>query len=224
MFASVRRAAAIVFDPTFVRVVLKAVGLTLLLFIILFAAAEYALRYVPATHVAKLDAVVPMLTAVLFLFLAIFLGPAVAALFASLFAEDIAKAVEAKDYPNDPPARGAPFWQSLLAGLRLFGWVILLNIVLLPVELFLPGPGQLIGLLVNGWLLGREYFELVALRHIGRPEVDALRRRRSGPVAMAGASIAFLSAIPIVNLTAPLFGVALMVHEFKRLQPGVRSA
>jgi CysZ protein len=224
MFASARRAAAIVFDPAFLRVVLKAVGLTLLLFVILFAAAEYAWRYVPVTHVPGLGAVLPLVTAVLFLAFAIFLGPAVAALFAGLFAEDIARAVEAKDYPNDASARGAPFWQSLLAGLRLFGWMVLLNILLLPIELFLPGFGQLIGLLVNGWLLGREYFELVALRHLSRSGVDAMRRQRSGAVTRAGALIAFLSAIPIVNLISPLFGVALMVHEFKRFNSGAVSA
>src|SRR3954466_12004931 len=101
MFASARRAAAIVFDPAFLRVVLKAVGLTLLLFVILFAAAEYGLRYLPATPVRGLDAVLPFLATFLFLFLAIFLGPPVAALFATLFVEDVARGVEAKDYPND---------------------------------------------------------------------------------------------------------------------------
>ena len=224
MFASARRAANIVFDPAFLTVVLKAAGLTLLLFLVLFAAAEYAVRFVPTTHMPELAAALPVLTAVLFLFLAIFLGPPVAALFATLFVEDIARAVEAKEYPSDPPARGAPFWQSFFVGLRLFGWVVLLNLLLLPIELLLPGPGQVIGLLVNGWLLGREYFELVALRHLSRADVDGLRRQKSGAVTVAGVLIALLSAIPIVNLIAPLFGVALMVHEFKRYRPGVAQA
>ena len=216
MIASARRAAGIVFDPVFLRVVLKAGGLTLLLFLVLFGAAEYALRLLPPVHIPVIEALIPLATMLVFLFLAIFLGPPVAALFAMLFAEDVAKAVEAKDYANDPPAKGAAFSQGLFVGLRLFGWVVLLNILLLPVEFLLPGPGTLVGLLVNGWLIGREYFELVALRHGDRAAVDATRRRHSRTITAAGALIAFLSAIPIVNLVAPLFGVALMVHEFKR--------
>jgi CysZ protein len=216
MIASARRAANIAFDPVFLHVVLKAAGLTLLLFLVLFAAAQYGLRLLVPTHVPGLDALIPLATVLVFGLLAIFLGPPVAALFATLFVEDIAKAIEAKDYPNDPPAAGASFWQSAFVGLRLFGWIVFLNLLLLPIELLLPGPGTLLGLLVNGWLLGREYFELVALRHGSRASVDATRRRHSRSVTAAGAMIAILSAIPIVNLVAPLFGVALMVHEFKR--------
>jgi CysZ protein len=216
MIASARRAANIVFDPVFLRVVLKAAGLTLLLFLVLFAAAQYGLHLLAPTHVSGPDALIPLATVVIFGLIATFLGPPVAALFATLFVEDIAKAIEAKDYPNDPPAIGTSFWQSVFVGLRLFGWIVLLNLLLLPIELLLPGPGTLLGLLVNGWLLGREYFELVALRHGNRETVDAARRRHSWAVTAAGAMIAVLSAVPIVNLVAPLFGVALMVHEFKR--------
>src|SRR4051812_23448452 len=216
MFASARKAAGLIFDRAFLSVVLKAVALTILLFAILFAGAEYALYHLPIAHSAGLDAALSILGIILFFLLVMFLGGPVAALFASLFLEDVARAVEAKYYPEDPPAHGAPFWQSLLLGLRLFALLVGVSALLLPADFLLPGVGNLLSLLVTGWLLGRQYFELVALRHVSRTAVDNLRRQRRGANLAAGVMIAVAAVIPVVNLFAPLFGVALMVHEYKR--------
>jgi CysZ protein len=216
MFASARQAARLIFDPAFTRVVLKAVGLTLLLFILLLAAAEVAVRYLPLPHVPQLEGVVSVLAGVAVLLVIVFLGGPVAALFASLFIDDIAAAVEAKHYPADPPSRGAPFWQGLLLGLRLFLLLVVVKLLLLPFDFLIPGIGNLVSLIVSGWFLGREYFELAALRHLPRIPLDRMRRRHAAPIVGAGTLIALMAAIPIVNLFAPLFGVALMVHEFKR--------
>jgi CysZ protein len=216
MFASARKAVDLIFDRAFLHVVLKAVGLTILLFVILFAGAEYALHRLPIAHPAGLDAALSILGAILFLLLVMFLGAPVAALFASLFVDDIAAAVEAKHYPDDPPACGAPFWRSLLLGLRLFALLMVASVLLLPADFLLPGIGSLLSLLVAGWLLGRQYFELIALRHLSRAAMDNLRRQRRGAILAAGAMMALAAAIPVVNLFAPLFGVALMVHEYKR--------
>jgi CysZ protein len=73
-------------------------------------------------------------------------------------------------------------------------------------------------LLANGWLLGREYFELVALRHVERREATLLRRRFGPSIMLAGTLLALLSMIPLLNLVAPLFGTALMVHLFRHLR------
>ena len=215
MFASARKAAAIITDPAFVVVVVKALGLTILLFGILFAGALYGLHHLPIPHSTLSDALIPVFASVLVVFLVIFLGAPVAALFASLFLEGIARAVETRFYSADPPPNGAPFWRALLLGLRLCLLLISLEIVLLPIDL-LAGLGALLSLLASGWLLGREYFELVALRHLPIREMDALRRQRASSITGAGLLIALLAAIPLVNFVAPLFGVALMVHEFKR--------
>lgn len=216
MFASARKAAELIFDHRFFHVVLKAVGLTILLFVILFAGAEYALHHLSIAHSAGGDAALSILGIILFFLLATFLGAPVAALFATLFLDEVAGAVEAKYYPDDPSARGAPFWQSLLLGLRLFALLLIAGALLLPADFFLPGVGNLLSLLVTGWLLGRQYFELVALRHVSRTAMDNLRRQRRGAILAAGVLMALTAAIPVVNLFAPLFGVALMVHEYKR--------
>ena len=96
--------------------------------------------------------------------------------------------------------------------------VLAADLLLLPLDIFLPGLGELLSLIVNGWLLGWEYFELAALRHLTIPEVDALRKSHGWQVWSGGILIAFLSEIPLLDLIAPLFGTALMVHLFHRIQ------
>src|SRR4051812_33259770 len=120
MFASARKAAAIFTDAAFFAVVLKALALTTLLFVILFVGAQYGLHRLPIPHTALLDAVLAVAASLALFFLVMFLGAPVAALFASLFLDDIAGSMEARFYPADPPAPGAPFWRSLWLGLRLF--------------------------------------------------------------------------------------------------------
>ena len=93
MFASARKAAELIFDRTFLHVVLKAVGLTVLLFLILFAGVEYAFYHLPIAHSAGVNAALSILGLIVFLLLAMFLGAPVAALFASLFADDLATTV-----------------------------------------------------------------------------------------------------------------------------------
>jgi CysZ protein len=215
VFASARSAVEIVFDPAFFGVVLKAVGLTFLLFIVLFAGAFFVAHHFfgvssPANLLASIAATILVILSLMFL------GAPVAALFATLFLDDIAKAVEARHYPSDPLGRGAPFWPGLLAGLRLFLVLVAVSLLMLPLDFLLPGIGNAASLLVSGWLLGRQYFEMAALRHVSRTRMDEIRRRNRTSIIGAGAMIALLAAIPILNLFAPLFGVALMVHEFKR--------
>ncbi len=71
--------------------------------------------------------------------------------------------------------------------------------------------------LATAWLLGREYFELAAMRFCPPDEAKALRKRNGATVYMGGLLIAAFVSIPIVNLATPLFAMALMVHVHKRV-------
>jgi CysZ protein len=95
---------------------------------------------------------------------------------------------------------------------------------MLPADVAVPGIAEFATVLVNGWLLGREYFELVALRHLKRSAADALRRRHSGSIFWAGLVISVLTLVPIINLIAPLFAASFMVHLFKRYSHEDRPA
>ncbi|HEY5346801.1 MAG TPA: EI24 domain-containing protein, partial [Rhizomicrobium sp.] len=153
----------------------------------------------------------------LFILSMFFLGAPVAAIFASLYLDAIARKVEARDYPHDAQSKGVPWRTATGAGLRLAGLVIVLNVALLPLDISLPGLAEIFGLLANGWLLGREFFELAALRHLPREEADILRADNMAAVFGGGLLIAVLSMIPLVDIFAPLFGATFMVHLFKRI-------
>lgn len=213
MFASARKAAQLIFDPAFRGVVLKSLGLTLVLFAALFAGVQYGLSHLPTFPWHWINVAVDWIASLLAIVGLIFLGAPVAALFGSLFLDEIAEAVEKTYYPADPPSPGVPFWTGLAAGLRLTFWVIVLNLMLL---FLLPGIGAAAAVAANGWLLGREFFELAALRHMSPSAAKALRRRHVFGVWAAGLLLAALAAVPVVNVFAPLFGAAFMVHIYKR--------
>ncbi len=99
--------------------------------------------------------------------------------------------------------------------------MLLVNLVLLPlyaVLLFLPPLSFLLSLGVNGWLVGREYFEAVAFRYQSRDAADLLRRQRRADVWRCGLLIVLLLTIPLVNFLVPIVATAFMVHVYKRLR------
>jgi len=216
MFASLGKALALIFDPALRAVVLKSVVLTLALFAALFAASEYAIHYLPTLGAPWVNSLIAWLAPVLIVMGIVLLGGPVAALFASLYLDRVAGAIEARHYPADAKAQGTPFFTGLGAGLRLAGLVFVVDLLLLPVDAAVPGVAEVLTILANGFLLGREYFELAALRHVSRRAAETLRGRHGWAVYGAGLFISVLSAIPVADLLAPLFGAALMVHLFKR--------
>jgi CysZ protein len=217
MFASIGRALSLIFDPVLIGVVAKALLLTIVLFVVLLVGVEYALHLLPTLGVPWVNRVLEIL-APIFLLMGIFvLGGPVAALFGSLYLDRIADAVEKRWYAADAKARGARTGAGIGAGLRLAALILAADLVLLPTDVLAPGFGEIATVVVNGFLLGREYFELAALRHISLKAADALRRRNSGQVFAAGMILSVLTFVPLVNLLAPLFGAALMVHLYKRM-------
>jgi CysZ protein len=101
-------------------------------------------------------------------------------------------------------------------GLRFAVLSILVNIVVLLLTLF-TSVGFVSFFLLNGYLLGREYFELAAMRHLAPGDAVALRRRYSGQVYLAGVIISGVVAVPVLNLLTPLFATAFMLRLYKRV-------
>lgn len=145
--------------------------------------------------------------------LALLLSP-VTAIIAGLFLDDVAEVVEKRDYPGDPPGTALPIGTAVLSSIKFLGVIILGNIIAL-LLLFIPGVNLIAFFLVNGYLLGREFFEFAAMRF--RPPQEArLFRAKHGPtVFLAGLVIAAFLAVPIVNLLTPLFAAGMMVHLHK---------
>lgn len=76
---------------------------------------------------------------------------------------------------------------------------------------------------MNGFLLGREYYTLAAIRRVGRAEAKRLRSRNMGTIWLAGILMAMPLSVPLVNLVIPILGAATFTHLFHRLQARVPS-
>ncbi len=102
--------------------------------------------------------------------------------------------------------------------MNFFGVILVANILALILYLFAGPFIPLVFWAVNGYLLGREYFTLAAMRHLGRDGARALRKRNAGTLWLAGALMAAPLSIPVVNLLVPVLGAATFTHLFHRLQ------
>ncbi|HVY00557.1 MAG TPA: sulfate transporter family protein [Pseudorhodoplanes sp.] len=150
---------------------------------------------------------------------AVFLMPAVTAFVASFFVDEIAEEVERVHYPAEPAGKALPFMRAVAEGTRTALVAVLVYLVALPF-IFFAGAGLFILFFASAYLLGREYFELAAMRFRPVAEARAFRKRHQTTVFTAGLLIAAFVSIPVVNLATPLFGMALMVHVHKKLSGG----
>ncbi len=205
-----------ILSPPFRGVLLKSLALTIGLLVALGAALEWLLAAWVTLPWHWADTAFSILAGIALLVGLGFLIAPVTALFAGLFLDEIAEVVERTHYSHDPVGRPLPIGRALATGAKFLGIVLLVNAVALPLVVLL-GFGVLIFLVANGYLLGREYFDLAALRHFDQATARSLRARHGRTVFVAGVLIALFAAIPIVNLLAPLFATALMVHLVKRL-------
>lgn len=130
----------------------------------------------------------------------------------SFFDDKVADVIEHEDYPQLPPAVG-PFWPTVMGDVAFSLKAILLNIVCLP---FYFIPFFYYGL--NGYLLGMQFFRIVAGRRATTVEAAALIKRAHYPIMAIGIAISFFSTIPVFNLVAPLVGIAAMLHLFHSLR------
>jgi CysZ protein len=145
----------------------------------------------------------------------VFLMPAVTALVAGVFGDEIAAQVERTHYPADPPGAPVPIGRGLVEAVKIALLSILIYLCAVPFLFF--GIGAVMFFLATAYLQSRQYFELAAIRFHPPTEAKALRKAHQGTVFLAGLLIAGFVSIPIVNLATPLFGTALMVHLHKRL-------
>jgi len=154
--------------------------------------------------------------------LSVFLMIPAAAAFAGLFTDDVAQAVEEAHYPFLPPARILGWAEGLRASINLIGLLVLVNLAAL-MSVLVVGPfAPVLFWAANGWLLGREYFMLVALRRLPADEAKALRSRNGLTIWMAGALMAAPLSIPLVNLLIPVLGTATFTHIFHKLMAAGR--
>ena len=230
MFGHLSKAFGQLSDPATRKIFWLALGLSLATFIGLWILAGFGLSWGAGAFSAWLQgmgvggwiltglewlAAVGSVGAVFLVSFLLF--PAVIAVVLSFLLDDVCRHVEARHYPGLPPAREQPLWEAALDGARLLGVTVGLNILFLPLYL-IPVVGLIVFYGLNGYLLGREYFEIVAVRRMAGGEQRALRRAYSSKITAGGVIVAILLTIPLVNLIMPLVATAFMVHLFEDLR------
>jgi CysZ protein len=145
-----------------------------------------------------------------------FMMSPVMAIFAGLYLDSIAAKVEERHYPSHPAGTPLSTFRAISTSLQFALVILLVNLAVLP--LVFTGIGVVALVVANAYLLSREYFEMVAMRHMNVEEARAFRRENTPQVFAAGLVPALLSIIPVVNLVVPLFATSFFVHIFKRVR------
>jgi len=227
MLLALARAFANLFAPALRRIVGLSIAIAVASYVVLWAAVAIVLDHSARFAWRPLDWLVDLLGTLAVMALSWLMFPAVVTLVMGFFLERIAGAVEALDYPGHGPARSIPVAETALMTLRLMSLTVLVNLLALPVYLLLPGINFFVFLGLNGYLFGREYFEVVALRRLDRTATRAARHRFAGRIYLGGVVIAGLFTVPLVNLVAPVIASAFMVHLFedlRRLEPHLSAS
>lgn len=169
-----------------------------------------------------LDDAAAWVASLIVVILGILFFPGAANTISSLFLDSVCNAVETKHYPGLGPARPQPFAETVLGSLKFLGITVVVNIVLLPFYL-IPGLNLVVFYGANGYLLGREFFEMVALRRLTPAETKALRKQKAGAIFISGVLIAAVMTIPVLNFAGPVIATAFMLHRFERLRSDMKK-
>ena len=216
-------ALADVFEPHQRRVLLFSLLGTIGLLLALWLAATWLLQLIHLTGFVWLDRTIGVLGSAGALVLAWLLFPAMSALVLGFFVESVARAVEQQHYPDLPPPRHQTFGETINIALRLGLLALVINLLALPFYFF-PAINLVVYFGLNGYLVAKEYFTLIALRRLDAAGANAMWRQHRLLLVLSGVVVAISLSLPIVNLAAPVWAAALMLHLFEglRMQPSVR--
>lgn len=220
ILAAFARAIAQTREPAFRRVALKGVAIAGGSFVVLLLIAQRVLASLVVFETAWLEWLAELAGLGALIVTLFLLFPAVVAVCIGFFLDEVAEAVERRWYPDDSPGRELSIAVALKEGAAFGALALGLNLLALPLYLallFAPPLNLFLFYGLNGYLLGREYFDLACRRHLSAADAASLRKANAGRVYLAGALIAVLATIPFVNLVAPIIGVAAMTHVFKRV-------
>jgi uncharacterized protein involved in cysteine biosynthesis len=214
------------FDSRILRILLRSLLVTLLIFAALGVVLGWALAGSdPCAAFGDMEctlspaeggvgAVILTLLALWFLFPAVALGVVCA------FVERIAAIVEQRHYPRAATAaRSIGAGGAVLLGLRSAARVLIYNLVALPfyVILLFTGVGPLVlFVIVNGIAFGRDLGEMVAARHGDRAERQVWLARTRIERMLIGSTVTALFLVPFVNLVAPILGATMTTHLYLR--------
>lgn len=213
-------------DRRFRRVLFLGIGLTFALLVAayagflvvieVFVGAEATLPVLG--EVRWLNDLLSLSSFIFMMVLSFFLMIPVASAITSMFLDEVAKAVEDRHYPQLPPVPPVPFWDALRDTVNFLGVLIGANLLAFILYALLPVGSVFIFWGLNGFLLGREYFTLAAMRRLGRKGAKELRAKHMGTIWLAGTLMAIPLSVPLLNLVIPILGAATFTHIYHRLE------
>ncbi|MEM8537085.1 MAG: EI24 domain-containing protein, partial [Pseudomonadota bacterium] len=131
--------------------------------------------------------------------------------------DEVADAVERKHYAHLPRVAAVGFWDGLRDTVNFLGVLIAANVLAFVLYALFPFAALFIFFALNGFLLGREYFQVVAMRRVGRAQAKELRTKHRGTIWLAGCLMAVPLAVPLLNLIIPILGAATFTHIYHSL-------
>lgn len=214
MYKAISKAIAQLNDRTIQQTILFSVLSAIFAFVCLWMIVGFALTSTALFSIGWLEVIIDLLGGLATFAVTWMLFPGIISAVMGLFVERTARAVEARHYPHLAPAVGARPSEAIFASIRFLAKLVVLNLILL---LFLfSGPiFPFVFYGVNGYLLGREYFEMISFRRMTPAQARELRQRQKGKIFIFGVLVAFLLSIPILNLLTPIVAAATMVHLFE---------
>lgn len=222
MIATLMKAFAQLTDPRLRRVLKLGLAGALLAYAVLVALAWWLASGTTAFTAGWAETAADIGAVAAALVLPLLFFPALVTAVMGPILDQVADAVEERHYPHLEWPRPQKWTEVLATTLRFLALTVVVNLLALPVYAILLFTGLTIVLitLINGYLLGREYFEVVALRRLTPDQARVLFRNRLGKLWLGGAIISLLFSIPLLNLAAPVIATAFMTHLYQTLQPG----
>lgn len=212
-------------DPRFRSVLWRGIGLTIALLIGIYAGLLWLVEWLTAEpiilpgggEVTWLGDLLGWGSLGVVLVLSIFLMVPVASAITSLFLDEVAQAVEDKHFTTLPVVPKASFTDGLRDTVNFLGILIAANVFAFILYAIFPFAAIFIFYALNGFLLGREYFQLAAMRRIGRVRAKELGKQHRATIWLAGCLMAVPLSFPLINLVIPILGAATFTHLYHAL-------
>ena len=213
-------------DPKFRRVLWRGLGLTIVLLIAACLLVNFGINQLLSSAWAAnmigdqswLGALINVGGVLFTIALSIWLMVPVTSAIIALFLDEVAQAVEARHYPHLPKQTATKLQDQILVGIRFLGILLLANIGALILSMIVPLLAPFMFWATNGYLMGREYFQMAAMRRMPRAQAQELFQRHQGSIWTAGILMAIPMSIPLVGLFIPILGAATFTHQFERLR------
>lgn len=212
-------------DPRFRSVLWRGIGLTIALLVGIYAGLLWLIEWLTAEpitlpgvgEVTWLGDLLGWGSFGLIIVMSIFLMVPVASAITSLFLDEVAQAVEDKHFTSLPAVPRISFAEGLRDTVNFLGVLIGANLFAFLLYAVFPFAAIFIFYALNGYLLGREYFQLAAMRRVGRARAKELRKQHKSTIWLAGCLMAVPLSFPLINLVIPILGAATFTHLYHAL-------